>query len=145
MNALERIDVRVVRVSSTQRVSLHTQTLEILELKHEGFDLFADKPVAEQLALATIFRDAFDVLCVVAWNGRPEEESVDVEFSAGQIAQLQARRRDLALTVTNRLDTIEEARFPAERPNLEAENVADRRAIGDLADVIAAYGRARSS
>ncbi len=145
MNALKRIDVRVVRVSSTQRVSLHAQALEILELSHEGFDLFADKPVAEQVALAMIFRDAIDLLCVVAWNGPPADEAVDIEFSADQIDQLQARRCDLALTITNRLDTLDEPPFPDDIANLEAENVADRRTMGDLADVIAAYHRARSA
>jgi hypothetical protein len=97
MSTSQRNDARVIRVSTTQRASLREQTLEILELEHHRFDAFADQSPSDQLATATLFRDAFSVLDALGWDPSPDAPPIDIPLTAGHVAQLEARRTDLSL------------------------------------------------
>lgn len=145
MSSMQRNDARLVRVDSSQRASLRRQTLEVIELEHHRFDSFAERTVAEQVATATVFRDAFDVLDAVGWQALCREASTDVSVTAHYVALLDRRRCDLALTIVDRLDARDELPTPAEIASMHADNLTDRTTLRDLAAVITAYHRADRS
>jgi hypothetical protein len=142
MSSMQRNDARVVRVGKSQRASLRRQTLEVLDLEHHRFDSFADRPVAEQIRAAAIFRDAFDVLDAVGWKSRRRERRVAVPLTASHIAQLDARRNDLALAIVDRLNARDELPTPAQIVSMDADNLTDRATLRDLAAIVTAYHRA---
>jgi hypothetical protein len=142
VSSMQRNDARVVRVGKSQRASLRRQTLEVLDLEHHRFDSFADRTVAEQIRAATIFRDAFDVLDAIGWKARRRERRVDEPLTAGHVAQLDARRKDLALAIVDRVNARDELPAPGEIASMHADNLIDRAILRDLAAVITAYHHA---
>jgi hypothetical protein len=142
MSTLQRNDARVVRVSSAQRATLQHQTLEVLELEHHRFESYAGQTAVEQMMAARIFRNAFDVLDALAWQTPAGTGAVDVALTADHVAQLEARRTDLAMAIVDRLDARDELPSPSAIASMHADNLADRATLHDLAAIVTAYHHA---
>jgi hypothetical protein len=136
MSMQQRNDACHVTVDREVGEVLRHQTLVVLEANHHYFeDVRLLGPEARR-ALAAIYRDAFAVLDAVGWDdGAPPPPAVAVPLTAGHMAQLLRRRRDLGHANLDRLDHDGPAADPAAL-------TADRRAAQALDRLQATYAAA---
>lgn len=105
MSTSQRNDACVISVDRPTGDALRLQTLVVLEANHHYFEDVRELGVAARLALAAIYRDAFAVLDALGWDEAGDRDgAVDLPLTAGHVAQLRRRRRDLGHTNLDRLD-----------------------------------------
>ena len=128
----------VVTVDPGLREVLRSQTLLVLEFKHEPFEDLRDLEPAELLALAAIFRDAMAVLDTIGWLPTEQTTTVEVAISPGHLAQLEWLRADVAMSIVEALDSGEDLTDPDDVARFDAAIAADRRIVHGLLQIIRA-------
>jgi hypothetical protein len=127
---------RVVAVGPGLREVLRSQTLLVLEFKHEPFEDLRDLASAELLVLAAIFRDAMAVLDTIGWLPTEQTATVEVSISAGHLAQLDWLRADLAMSILEGLDSREDLTDPDSLARFDEAIAADRRTVHGLLQIL---------
>ncbi|HEY6758454.1 MAG TPA: hypothetical protein VI318_03155 [Baekduia sp.] len=140
MSIAQGNDEGVIEVDRTVGEVLRQQTLVVLEANHHYFEDVTALSPAGRRALRDIYADAFAVLDAVGWGDAddpPPPGRVEVPLTAGHMAQLARRRRDLGHTNIDRLDL--------DGPDADATALtADRQAALVLDRLQADYARARA-
>jgi hypothetical protein len=118
---------RVLKVQPGWRGLLRSQTLAVLEFKHDLLDEARDLEAAELLAAGSIFRDAIAVLDTIGWvAGEQDAEPAQVSVSAGHLARLEDLRADIALSILDSLSVRDGATDPDEVARID-QRIRDAR------------------
>jgi hypothetical protein len=125
---------------------LRIEAKKVLMFNHEWFEDFLDFTPVGQEALATIYRDALDVIEAVGWDpdrdADADDEPIDVPLTDGHIEQLHRRRHDLGATNLDLLDDLDETEDNEQAVTIRAEITANRLAAQALNRLFTDYGRA---
>jgi hypothetical protein len=142
MSTKQRNDACRIAVGPQVADVLRVQSLAVLEANHQHFEDLRDLALSGQLALAAIYRDAFDVLDALGWAPPTDADTpaptVDVPLTAGHADELRACRYDLARTNLDRLDTLRRTTDPAKRTEIRQAIDADRTAAQALDRLLSA-------
>jgi hypothetical protein len=145
MSTPQRNDPCWIPVGPPAADILRTETLVVLEANHHLFEDVGDFGPPAQLALSSVYRDAFAVLDAVGWTPPADPTTVDVPITDGHADQLHRRRYDLGRTTLDRLDTLEHTTDPVERATIQTTIDTERTAAETLDALLAAYHRARAT
>lgn len=143
MSIEQRNDPRVLTVDRATAAVLRAETLVVLEANSHHFDEVERYGAAGRRALRAVYADAFAVLDAVGWGGAGADgrepplprSPVAVPLTAGHMALLRERRRDLGHLNLDRLSPL-----AAEPPDPEAI-AATRRAAQALDRLQTAFTR----
>jgi hypothetical protein len=143
MSIQQRNDPRVITVDRPTAEVLRSETLVVLESNSHHFDDVERFSAAGRRAVRAVYADAFAVLDAVGWGGAgadgreapPPPAPVAVPLTAGHMAQLRGRRRDLGHLNLDRLSPL-----AAEPPDPAAID-ATRRAAQALDRLQSAFTR----
>jgi len=123
MSIEQRNDPRVITVDRATAAVLRAETLVVLESNSHHLEDVERYGAAGRRALRAVYADAFAVLDAVGWGGAGADgreppvppSPVAVPLTAGLMAQLRERRRDLGHLNLDRLSPL-----AAEPPDLAA-------------------------
>jgi hypothetical protein len=135
MSVQQRNDPRVLTVDRPTAEVVRAETLAVLEVNSHHFDDVERYGAAGRRALRALYAEAFAVLDAVGWGDDPPPASVAVPLTAGHMAQLRERRRELGHLNLDRLSPL-----AAEPPDPEAID-ATRRAAQALDRLQTAFTR----
>jgi hypothetical protein len=126
---------------------LRIEAKKVLMFNHEWFEEFLDFTPVGQEALATIYRDALDVIEAVGWvpDHAATEQPVEVPLTDGHIEQLHRRRHDLGATNLDLLDDLDETEDNEQAAAIRTEITANRLAAQALDRLFTDYGRATAT
>jgi hypothetical protein len=143
MSIQQRNDPRVITVDRATALVLRAETLVVLESNSHHFEEIERYGAAGRRTLRAVYADAFAVLDAVGWGGAGADgreppappEPVAVPLTAGHMAQLRERRRELGHLNLDRLSPL-----AAAPPDLAAIT-ATRRAAQALDQLQNAFTR----
>jgi hypothetical protein len=128
---------RVLTVEPGWRGLLRSQSLAILEFKHDLLDEARDLAAAELLGAASIFRDAIAVLDSIGWvAGEQNAEPAQVTVSAGHLDRLEQLRADVVQSVLDSLSVRDEATDPDEIARIDQRIRDARRSAAELEQIL---------
>lgn len=114
MSIQQRNDPRVITVDRHTAEVVRSETLVVLESNSHHFEDVERYGAAGRRAVRAVYADAFAVLDAVGWGGAgadgreqpPPPSPVAIPLTAGHMAQLRERRRDLGHLNLDRLSPL---------------------------------------
>jgi hypothetical protein len=137
MSTTQRNHAQRVAVPSSTVAVLREQTLAVLEFAHHRFEDLRDLTPEEQLAAAAVFRDAFAVLDALGWTPTDPPVAVDIDLTAGHLAELRRCHRDLTLTIRDSRATRAEQTSLVDVRDVDRRIASDRAALKVLGEILA--------